>query len=251
MSLPGESRSGADIKIHATFHGSPTRASSPIQIPKKRSSIVIPSISAPDQAISPEMIFEMSPVTSEFSVHQHTPFSKTDDNDNHDAFLYTFPKISPNQNPPVPGSSDPNPASLLGTTPRICSKPSHGANISTVKRPLPHRSHCMLDEYDLSFGNPPPKKVKTRKITGFLPVRGRQDSVGMEEDQPSERNPSAGPRRSSYHPSPWIFPGKGAGTEEDVAYSETDPSAFEFQRHLLRRIENQSRSRLKGLPSYI
>lgn len=216
----------------------PTR-SSPIQIPQKRRPMVPTSFSPLTQALSPEMIFEMSPTTSDFA--RHTPFSLANSPTPRRDFLYNIPKFS---SPKLPGSG------ASGSSEKVNASldASPPTNISIVKHPTPRRSHSFLAECDLLLEAPNAKH--TTKITGFLPMKGDiLDVQPQDQNVPLERL-SPGPRRSSYS-SPWILPGKGERTEEDLAYSQVDPSAFDYERQLLQRIENQNRPRLGGLRSYM
>lgn len=213
--------------------------SSPIQIPPKRRPIVPTSFSPFTQALSPEMVFEMSPVASDFP--RHTPFSLANSPTPRRDFLYAIPKFSSPK--PLGSSNSGSSGKLKGSA--DASPPSYP---SLIKHPTPQRSHCALDECDLL----PEASVRkaTKKITGFKPLKGDMlDVQPQDQNVPLERL-SPGPRRSSYS-SPWILPGKGEYTEEDLAYSQVDPSAFDYERQLLQRIENQNRPRLGGLRSYM
>ena len=88
----------------------------------------------------------------------------------------------------------------------------------------------------------------TTKITGFIPIIEHQPS--MADFQPSKPvgRLSPPPRRASYSSSPWILPSND-NVEEDIAYSQMDPSLLEFKLHLLRRIENTESSRFMSLHS--
>lgn len=79
----------------------------------------------------------------------------------------------------------------------------------------------------------------TTKITGFFPLKPEQPPTADLLPRLVGRL-SPPPRRSSFTPSPWSFSGIER-TEEDLSYSQVDPSTLEFQRHLLRRIDTKDR----------
>uniref|UniRef100_A0A8H8CGE8 Uncharacterized protein n=1 Tax=Psilocybe cubensis TaxID=181762 RepID=A0A8H8CGE8_PSICU len=88
------------------------------------------------------------------------------------------------------------------------------------------------------------KTKTTTKVTGFIPIIEHQP-MGDDNLVPKKLVLPPPPRRSSYSSSPWILPGRGDHREEDISYSQTDPSMFEFHNHLLQRLENRDSSRLK------
>lgn len=86
------------------------------------------------------------------------------------------------------------------------------------------------------------RRTKTRpttKITGFAPMNEHQPPINEKSARPTiPLHPP--PRRLS----PSRFPVRKV--EHDVSYSQADPSLFEFQQHILRRMEHQDPSRFKS-----
>jgi len=93
-----------------------------------------------------------------------------------------------------------------------------------------------------------PRAQSTTRITGFIPIVEHQPP--MTDHYPSKPigRLSPPPRRSSHSSSPWIL-SSNDGVEDEVAYSQMDPSLFEFKQHLLRRIENRDASRFMSFQS--
>jgi len=192
---------------------------SPIQIPLRRRPTTIPSLSPTSHTLSPEMIFEMSPVTND--TPPHSPFSLHHVSPT-ETFVYSLPSLS----------SPPTPRHLKNF---IEADPLNIRQTSFIMK------QCVLDDQDI-VPESPTRQPSTTRITGFRPLRDLQDE---NQRLPCLERLSPGPR-SSHNASPWIISGHGSGPEEDIAYSQADPSAFDYERQLLRRIQNQSRLRFPG-----
>lgn len=233
---PGRSNS-----MHTSM--APTKTT-PIQIPQRRRPITVAGALPYAQPISPDMIFEMSPVTSDFPTN-HTSFSLGRRNANNDSFVYSVPHFS---TPKRRSSSKSRMSDSPSSSPRARGISHGSSDVPTIKHPISRGGQCVLDDLDLS-PDTPTREANTTRVTGFLPIKGDLHDQFQDQNRPLQRL-SPGPRRASYNSSPWILPGKGEGSDEDLASSQADVSPFEFERQLLRRIENQNRPRFAGLRSY-
>ncbi|TFK19989.1 hypothetical protein FA15DRAFT_673896 [Coprinopsis marcescibilis] len=239
-SLPQRGRSR---QLDATSSISmPTTPSAPIRIPSnRRPTNYAPPPSNFTHTVSPDTVFEMSPVTSEFAGPPRPSFSLAQ-TDRKDSFLYNLPSIGTRQNHTIPGQYNPigseSGSTLSGSAARhrIVSDP-----LSIKRGPPTSKSSLALDEYELSFGLTTAQEART-KTSGFSPMRESRDPINQNQKRRLEQL-SPGPGLHSV-PSPWVFPGRGDAKEDDLAYSQTDPSALEFQRHLLDRIASQTSSRI-------
>ncbi|KAF8798853.1 hypothetical protein BYT27DRAFT_6880806 [Phlegmacium glaucopus] len=233
---------------HITFH-SRRKPSTPIEIPKRRRPIVSPLISPLDQPKSPDLIFDMSPISPiSPSPFNHTiPLSTSNKMSNHGPFIYNVPVYIP--------SCHSNTATRFSTSSRQRVMPSStAAPISAAHRNAwrtqtthaenvndSEDSNSQSERDDLS------QTPLTTKITGFIPSVEQQPPIVDYPSKPVGRL-SPPPRQESYSSSPWILPGTG-NVEDDIAYSQIDPSVFEFKRHLLRRIENRDASQFMSFHS--
>ncbi|TEB22727.1 hypothetical protein FA13DRAFT_1740633 [Coprinellus micaceus] len=229
----------------STMQGAAPAKSSPIQIPQKRRPIMLSSPYT--HTISPEMVFEMSPLSSDFPVC-HGSFSVSASSVKGDTkFLYSiplFPSPKRRENSELAPTRSTSSFRTTNSSPLSRNNSSGSNDVPNVKYPAPRRGHSMLDDNDLS-PEPPSHASSTTKVTGFRPIKGELFETQFEDQYRPRLSP--GPRRDSYTSSPWILPGKGEGSGEGSAYSQADPNPFEFERQLLRRIENQNRPRFAGL----
>lgn len=222
------------------------KPSTPIEIPRPSSS----PLDSADEPISPDMIFEMSPISPTFTplsnMYPNSTRSTTETNPN-EQFMYHIPTFrrSPQGNGTQLRSKIARrimPSKALTTLPaRTEFRSSEGRSLrderpDTVRAGFPQSiPHCVT------------VSESTTKISGFTPLI---DPPPMGADQPSRPTIplSPPPRRGSYS-SPWILPGRGDRYEEDTSYSLVDPSLLEFRQHLFRRMEYQDSSRMKSLHS--
>jgi hypothetical protein len=228
------------------------RPSTPIEIPTRRKAIILPIHNSPiRRPASPELIFEMSPVSSDFPSSAHYPFSfsASQNTNEREPFMYQFP---------IPSTRYTKSRQRTLPTPQTAIRPVLSCSpvtITAAANPKPHQkervsSASLSDEDDLpsAFDSlTPPVVVRTattNKTTGFVPTIAIQPAMPTRVRtpvQPSRRSRhlSPPPRSSSFSSSPWILPGTGEILDADVASVETDPDAFDFERYLIRRIENE------------
>jgi len=208
----------------------------PIEIPRRRRQVIsrIPPSSI-GRPTSPELIFEMSPDHSEFPSPSRYSFSFSASQEQEEPFMYHFPVLPAhfNSDRRTQSNSPPPATSLI-------------SNTKHRRSPL-----CQVNKNDiLTSSNATTKIMKTKKITGFAPP--------MQQPLPTQMpcctirsvkttHLSPPPCSSSYSSSPWILPGKSDTLEEESISLETDPSAFDFERHLMRRIENHNPLRFRTL----
>lgn len=246
-SYRGRSQGHSERQSPARGKMSSLSQTTPIQIPLKPHRRAVP-IPLSTHTISPEMIFEMSPVTSDFP-HRSSLSFDDDHPPRTDSFVYDIPTFSSSKTHQQSKTRH-SPSSSEHHSLDFEPSPDDIHTISRLRHPHSQRGHLALDEQDLSPESPR-RRPRTMKITGFLPIKGERCDTDLQQDQnrPLERL-SPGPRRGSYNSSPWILPGKGQGSDDGLGSSLADASPFEFERSLLRRIENQNRPRFAGLRTY-
>ncbi|KAF9561337.1 hypothetical protein CPC08DRAFT_707470 [Agrocybe pediades] len=225
---------------YTTEHSpSPERISHHLR-PKVATAIDIPKRRRPagDQNLSPDLLFEMSPVSKNSPIGT-APSSTNSSLDQ--PFMYRAPSFKPLPPKPLSGQS-------FHSTKNLCSDTSGAGSVFTGPKTarLPETPKTAVfpslqpDLYGAKRTQP-----KT-KITGFVPLFEHQPPASDEGSKP-KRPPLPPPRRSP-HSSPWILSGTSDPHGTCVgSYSLTDPSALEFHHHLLRRIDNRDSSRLKSL----
>lgn len=223
----------------------------PIEIPILRRPSSSPLDSA-DGPTSPDMIFEMSPISPTFpslsNMYPNSARPTTETNTN-EPFMYYIPTFrrSPRNGTQLRSKIARRvmPSKALTTVPaRTKFLPAGSSEGPPPRDELPDNARA-------GFPQSIPRCVtvsqSTTKISGFTPLI---DQPPMGADQPSRPTIplSPPPRRGSYS-SPWILPGRSDRYEEDISYSLADPSLLEFRQHLLRRMECQDSSRMKSLHS--
>ncbi|KAH6907971.1 hypothetical protein BKA70DRAFT_1280349 [Coprinopsis sp. MPI-PUGE-AT-0042] len=220
----GRSRSRLDLtKIESEMHGTASVPSAPVQIPASRRpapSVVVSNHGNPGFGLTPDAVFDMSPVTSEFG---SSPSSQTD----RSKFLYNFPSLPRHQ----PFSGPRRVPSRYGAHSPSPPNPSEDRSAEVASRyrvadPLAPRQASrspylckgsnVLDEYDLSPGGMSPDS--------YSPMKENHTSLGsihallflpalMGED-----GPSSGGKKSSRE--------DAAGS---CSYSHVDPGVFELE----------------------
>ena len=203
------------------------KPATPIEIPRRPRFMPSPVTTPMEQSSSPDLIFEMSPTSSNFPIHAM---------DDHQPFMYSVPIFQPRADLTWPRRKAPR----QGVMPSR--QPAPAPVEAQRSEPSPSNVTDGTECRDI------PRTQSTTKITGFCPINADQPSTLEEPPKPLERL-SPPPRKSSYFPSPWLLPGRSDRYDEDISYSLADPAAFEFQRHLLRRIENKDSSRFASLRS--
>lgn len=220
-----------------------SKPSTPIEIPK-RSRTSRSHKAFGDQLSSPDLLFEMSPCSAEKSAtSKRLPSPSSSSRENED-FMYRAPPFP--IHPPGYNHQLRSEMSCQRLTPT--SKPSlvhvgpEFQNFGQIQPSLSDGAQA-LNTHNAHGGRRP---KTTRKITGFTPIIEHQPASD-DNLAPKKLVLPPPPRRSSYSSSPWILPGRGDHREEDISYSQTDPSMLEFHNHLLQRMENRDSSRFKPL----
>jgi hypothetical protein len=206
---------------------------------------VSPLVSPIDQPKSPDLIFEMSPISSISPPFNHSiPLSTSNNLNDHALFVYSPPVYIP----PCRTNKETHISTIHSrqrVMPSLTAAPVSAVHRNVWRTQTTHAED--VNDYDNNNGTPQSEKKKlpraqsTTKITGFIPIVEHQPSMADHPSKPVERL-SPPPRRASYSSSPWILPSND-NDEDDIAYSQMDPSLLEFKRHLLRRIENRDSSR--------
>jgi len=245
-SMPRFTTGRSDSPDHISFH-SRCKPSTPIEIPKRPRPFVSPLISPVDQPKSPDLIFEMSPVSSvSSSPFNHTiPLSTSNKMNSHAPFIYSVPVYIPPCHTNA-GTRVSTMRSRQQAIPSSTAVPSSAvaSNVWRTRSTSAENINNDLDSHDensQSDGNGLARAHSTTRIIGFKPIIEHQPPMTDRPSKPIGRL-SPPPRRASHSSSPWILPGND-NIEEDIAYSQVDPGIFEFKRHLLRRIENRDANR--------
>lgn len=203
-------------------------SSMPIEIPARLKPVMSPIPSTPiRRSMSPDMLFEMSPLTSESARY----FLESQRPDDDRPLLYTFPVVSIH---PKPRSSNPD----LGNPAPGSTRQKHWPMRSLPSQPRSAAQKPFTSFELVTALQRPAKHGATHKIKGFVPLI--QNKTPDESLSPSSASGGRlSPPPSSLYSSPWILPGT---RDNDVAQSweASSPSAFEFDKYLARRIERQN-----------
>lgn len=232
---------GQSSPDHVFFH-SRRKPATPIEIPRRGRPFVSPLVSpqAVDQPKSPDLIFDMSPISPPFN--HSIPLSSSNNLNDHTPFVYSVPVYIPRRR------TNTEIRSRRRVIPSLPAAPISAVHRSVWRTQTSHPedvndNYLSCNGTDQSERKDLPRAQLTTKITGFIPtVEHRPSMADHYVSKPVERL-SPPPRRASYSSSPWILPSKD-NVEDDIAYSQMDPNLLEFKRHLLRRIENRDSSRL-------
>ncbi len=228
---------------HSRHSRSRLKDSTPIAIPPRRKS------SPESLSQSPDMIFDMSPISPTFSpppsMYPPTSRPNSDELRSHEHFMYNIPIF---RKPPDGAASHlrqqisrQNDVLLRNDSLDSLRLGPEFVNPRNTERSTTHASgtaHTAVSRQEHL------RNIKTHptttKIIGFVPINEHQPPIYEKPPRPTiPLNPP--PRTTSY-----ASTSRAADkVEDDVSYSQADPSLFEFQRHLLRRIENQDPSRFK------
>ena len=226
---------------HVFFH-SRRKPSTPIEIPRRGRPFVSPLVSPIDQPKSPDLIFDMSPISSSSPFNHSIPLSTSNNLNDHTPFVYSPPVYIPRCR------TNSEIRSRQRVMPSLTAAPVSAAHRNIWRTQTTH-AEVFNDNYDSHNGTPQseredlPRAQSTTKITGFIPIVEHQPSMADHYPSKPVGRLSPPPRRASYSSSPWILPSKKDNVEDDIAYSQMDPNQLEFKRHLLRRIENRDSSR--------
>ena len=204
-----------------------------------------PLVSPIDQPKSPDLIFDMSPISPISPPFNHSiPLSTSNDLNDQTPFVYSVPVYIPRSRANTEIRSRPRVMPSLTVAPISAAH----RNIWRGKMTHPEGVNDNYDNNAQSGREDLPRAQSTTKITGFIPIIESQPSMADHYPLKPAGRLSPPPRRSSYSSSPWILPSND-NVEDDIAYSQTDPSLLEFKRHLLRRIENRDSSRFMSFQS--
>lgn len=224
----------------------------PIEIPTRRRPIVSPLTSPVERQFSPDLLFEMSPITSEYSPSTNHPFKLSTSSTirDHEPFMYNVPSFS-DLRPLNSGSHLPHrgvPYGFADVMPAEADRSNQQISRTTFRQPTSYAVYA--NPWSKPSSPSAVKGTPTTKISGFRPINQNQPPMANPAPRSTKRL-SPTPRRSSYSSSPWILPGKEESQEGDLAYSETDSGALDFQAHMLRRFEKQNPSQAAGFRSYL
>jgi len=190
-----------------------TRPSTPIEIPLTRHIIHSPSSSI-NCSTSPDLVFDMSPLSYELSTSPHYPltFSQSDIVGEKDPFMYSFPVYSPLQKD-LPGRVKEN--NVL-------------TNMQGPFGDVALKTKGVINADKASTASTPNHSAITTKIIGFVPLK---QSSSLASNQPPCTAPpklSLSPRRLSLSSTPSTPPMK---LKENIL------PCVDFEKHLFRRID--------------
>jgi len=238
---------GRSSPDHIFFH-SGRKPSTPIEIPRRGRPFVSPLVSPIDEPKSPDLIFDMSPISPISPPFNHSiPLSTSNNLNDHTPFIYSVPVYIPRCR------ANTEMRSRQRVMPTLTAAPISAIHRNVWRTQTTHPED-VNDNYDSHNGSAHserkelPRAQSTTKITGFIPMVESQPSMADHYPSKPVGRLSPPPRRASYSSSPWILPSND-NVEDDIAYSQMDPSLLEFKRHLLRRIENTDSSRFMSFQS--
>lgn len=238
--LTGQLRASNNLTMDHPHFDNCSRRSSPIEIPHRRRPVsTCPPQFSTEQSQSPDMIFEMSPIMSNFHSPQSTltpsPLRNPYDNE---PFLYCFPALK-TRNVNMTNRSH-------ATPPR-----RHEIPVSHTFAPTKqgHRRQRKTnghegDENAPAFpcacgGTTSSKKTTTTRIVGFSPIKppgfGQRNSAQVSSTQESLPTHTG---RSYFPWSPWILPGMNNNRGEDFLSIDANSGPMGFGDYLLHRTES-------------
>ncbi|KAK0201608.1 hypothetical protein DFS33DRAFT_1002655 [Desarmillaria ectypa] len=212
------------------------RPTTPIEIPSRRKQTLSPHLSPIRDQMSPELLFEMSPLISDLSPSANYPLRPSSMHNSQDPepYLYRFPVFSPHCFKSMHPSPPPTP---FGSTSARTSKLTSDTTYKPDSWPKPPTFIPGNSENQLS-----PVVVKAsakHKIIGFSPVYPSPVS------EPSRRRLErlSPPPRSS---SSWSIPGScNTALDDPDALDSCSPGALDFDKFLIRRITDMRRPLLR------
>ena len=222
------------------------RRSTPIEIPWRRRplSTYSPQISA-EQSQSPDMIFEMSPITSNYpSSPSMSPPPLPRNSYDREPFLYHFPvlkncNVNTSSCLHAPMRRHEIPVSHTFAFTNSNTKPGHRRRRRAAENEPNENMHSFPFTYN---GTMDGKKSTTTRIVGFSPTLppscGQRNSTQVLSTQEC-LPPSTG--RSAFPWSPWILPGQSNVQGEDTLSVDAGPDAIGFEEYLLNRTESTHR----------
>lgn len=196
-----------------------TRPSTPIEIPIRRHIVPSPSPSSNESSASPDLVFDMSPLSYEFSTSPHysLTFSPSESIGERDSFMYSFPVYSPlQQSCSGRGKENNVPTDTKRASQETVLKTKKVAHMVKPSPTSSTRSH---------------RPITTTKITGFVPLKQSPSLTSNQSSCIPTQKLSLSPRRLSLSSTPWTPPMKPKTREE------TTSSCGDFEKHLFRRID--------------
>jgi hypothetical protein len=189
----------------------------------------------------------MSPISPISPFNHSIPLSTSNNLNDHTPFVYSAPVYIPRCR------TNTEIRSRQRVMPSLSVAPISAVHRNAWRTQTTH-AEGVNDDYNSHNGTPQsetkdlPRAQSTTKITGFIPIVEHQPSMADHHPEEPVGRLLPPPRRASYSSSPWILPSND-NVEDDIAYSQMDPSLLEFKRHLLRRIENRDSSRFMSFHS--
>lgn len=223
--------------------------STPIEIPRRKSSSSSFCIESPTgRPSSPELIFAMSPVSSDVPLSSLSTISVPKMNDQ-EPFLYHFPMLPADRAHPTLNRFRPTPHSAAALVTSSSSTPIQNVTNTQLRRKerlfAAHRkpSQDNRQSHHSSAATQAIRMTPVKKIIGFTPTVSNQPSTpvtirpAIHLAQPSRYD-------TPFSSPPWMLPG-GRMESEGTSSDESDPFDFEFERYLSRRIENERPVRIR------
>ncbi|KAK0244431.1 hypothetical protein EDD85DRAFT_199070 [Armillaria nabsnona] len=211
-----------------TFSRRPT---TPIEIPSRRKQALSPHLSPirDQMPVSPELLFEMSPLISDLSPSANYPLRPSSMHNSQDPepCLYRFPVFSPHRFKSMHPSPSPTPSGSTST------RTSKFISDTTYKPDSWPKPPTFIPGTGENQPSPVVKASAKHKITGFSPVYPSPVSEPSSRRRLERLSPP--PRSSS-----WSIPGRSCDTALDdpdaLDSSISSPGALDFDKFLIRRI---------------
>lgn len=221
------------------------RRSTPIEIPWRRRPVSAYSPQFPaEQSQSPDMIFEMSPITSNYpSSPTISPPPPPRNSYDREPFLYPFPVLkNGNVNAPSCLHTPRRRHEIIPVSHTIAftnTKPGHRRRRRAAKNELNENIPSFPYNYSGTMDTP---KSTTTRIVGFSPTLpsscGQRNSTQI---APTQECPPLVAGRSAFPWSPWILSGQSNIQGEDILSVDAGTGAIGFEEYLLNRTENTHR----------
>ncbi|KAK0464719.1 uncharacterized protein EV420DRAFT_1060673 [Desarmillaria tabescens] len=210
------------------------RPTTPIEIPSRRKQALSPHLSPIRDQMSPELLFEMSPLISDLSPSANYPLRPSSMHNSKDPepYLYRFPVFSPHRFKSMHPSPPPTPSGSTST------RTSKFTSDTTYKPDSWPKPPTFIPGNGENQASPVVKASAKHKITGFSPVYPSPVSEPSSRRRLERLSP---PPRSS---SSWSVPCDTVLDDPD-ALDSSSPGALDFDKFLIRRITDMRRPLLR------
>ncbi|KAF9013369.1 hypothetical protein BDQ17DRAFT_1321221 [Cyathus striatus] len=220
------------------LHNDYTRPSSPIEVPSCRRPTTSFSLSPGNWSSSSELIFDMSPLSQEYSSIRFNSIAlqSAREGREHEPFLYQLPISGSRSYRPTqsdPRSQDfPQPTNNVEAP--ISTENYQRSTVVTAVQAEGHVGETIKDDFTVSKAAP-----ETTKIVGFSPIIPHQIAGLQAEEHVTKKPPFPPPRRLPASPSSWILAGNSGDGDSSPPRRSSDAGMLDFKKYLLRRIDEK------------